>query len=178
MSRELRIALVALAGVVALYFAVGSLLPTGWTVESTARIEAPPAAVLPKVVDFGAWKAWSSIGASVRPNTEVVVEGEPGTVGHRLIWRSGTELEAMLRVTAVDDDGMAYEFLNRVGGEMKPLGAGSLRLQPDGAGTLVTWTDSMVVDSFAGRWFTWFGAQQEAAKTFQQTSLSGLKSSF
>ena len=38
MSREMRILVVAIAAVVALYFALGEVLPNRWQVESTAQM--------------------------------------------------------------------------------------------------------------------------------------------
>lgn len=177
MSRELRIVLVALVGVVALYFALGSILPTRWTVASQARIAAPPAAVRPLIVDLGQWRLWTSLPANTRPNVETVIEGEPGTVGHRITWRSGVN-EAVLRLVAVEPDGVRYEYLSKVGdgSELRVLGSGSLRLVPDGDGTQVQWLDESAELGFADRWFAWFGAQQEAVRTMQQTSLAGLRS--
>lgn len=176
MSRELRILAVAIFGVIALYFAIGAMLPTGWSVESSVRLAAPPAAVLPQLVDFGQWQQWSSVSATVRPNTAIEVEGEPGTAGHRLVWRSGAN-EAMLRLLAVKSDTVEYEFLARVGAEapLQQRGLGTLRLTADGDGSVLTWRDQSTADSFAERWFAWFGAQQEAARQFQQTSLTNLR---
>jgi hypothetical protein len=176
MSRELRILIAAIGGVVVLYFAVGSILPQQWQVESSIRLAAPPAQVMPLLSDFGKWQQWSTIGATARADTRVDVEGPPGQVGHRLAWRQGGN-RAMLQLTRVGDDGVEYDFLTALGegSELRAHGHGVLRVEPTGEGSVVHWRDSSRVDGFTERWFAWFGSQQEAARAFQQASLEGLR---
>ena len=73
MSLELRIGLVAVVGVIALYFGLGSLLPTTWQVESTGFVPAPPARVVPMLADFGSWKDWSTIAGTERTDTRIEI---------------------------------------------------------------------------------------------------------
>jgi Polyketide cyclase / dehydrase and lipid transport len=175
MPREMRILVVTVAGVAVLFFALGSVLPDQWQVESTMRLPAQRARVVPLLQDFGKWQQWSSIASIERADTPAAVEGQPGTVGHQLVWRSA-DGEAALRLSRAGDDGIAYDFLSRLGTEeLRVQGHGDITVNPDGDGCLVRWRDVGVVASFAARWFAWFGAQQDAYQRFQESSLAGLR---
>jgi hypothetical protein len=176
MSRELRILIASIAGVVVLYFVIGSILPRQWQEETTMRIPAPPSRVVPLLADFGKWQQWSAISATARADTRVDVEGPPASVGHQLAWRTGDN-QAMLRLSRVGDDGVAYDFLTALGAgsELRAQGHGEVRVTPDADGSVVHWRDTSSVDGLTERWFAWFGAQQDAARRFQEASLAGLK---
>lgn len=176
MSRELRIVVVALVGVVAIYFAVGSILPNSWQVQTVVRMPCQPDRVLPLVSDFGQWLRWTTVASTARTDTKIVAEGTPGTVGHQLAWRSSTN-EAVLRLARVDAAGIDYDFLMRIGTDapLQRQAGGSLRLVADADGTAITWTDRCEVRDFMSRWVAWFGAQQEAARGFQEASLARLR---
>ena len=175
MSLEARVVLVALVGVVALFFGLGSILPQQWVVETSAHVPAEPSRVLSLLSDLGSWQKWSMLANAERGNEAVAVEGTPGTVGHQLVWRAADK-EAVLRLVRVDAGGIEYDFLSRLsaGEPMTALGHGSVRVEPAAGGAVVHWTDSAQVSSFAQRWFAWFGAQQESAKQSQQASLAKL----
>ncbi|MGE3173062.1 MAG: SRPBCC family protein [Planctomycetota bacterium] len=176
MSREVRVLVAAIAGVILLFFGLGSALADRWQVVTAQTMPAPPERVLPLVRDFQAWRDWSALSMTERADTKVSIEGEPGTVGHSLVWRSGRE-EAALRLTRVDTSGIEWEFLSKLAGEdLRVRGKGSLRVVGEGQGSRVTWTDESEVDGLLGRWFAWFGAQQDSQRRFQDASLSGLRS--
>lgn len=175
MSLEARLVLVALVGVVLLFFGLGSILPQEWSVETSAHMPAPPPRVVALLSDFGSWQKWSTLANSGRSSEAVVVEGTPGTVGHQIVWRAA-EKEAALRLSRVDQNGIEYDFLSRLraGDPLTALGHGRVRVEAVADGAIVHWTDSAQVGSFAQRWFAWFGAQQDNAKQSQQASLAKL----
>ena len=176
MGRETRVFLVAVVGVIALWFAIGSILPKSWQVETTVSLKVTPEAVLPLLGSYSAWREWTALGTTERANTKVEVEGQPSAVGHQIAWRSA-ENEAVLRLTKSDQQGVEYDFLTRVGGEtqLRRQGHGSIAVAPAEGGCRVTWRDESMTESFTERWFAWFGAQQEAARKFQETSLGNLR---
>jgi hypothetical protein len=176
MSRELRIALVAIVGVVALFFTVSSILPSSWQVESRVLLPVAPAKVLPLLADFGAWQQWATLEGTMRADTKARIEGAPGTVGHQLVWDSN-QRQAALVLTAVRDDGVEYDFRTRLGGEgeLVAMGHGTLRVSADGERSSLVWRDEGRAEAFTERWFAWFGAQQEAARKFQEASLARLR---
>ncbi len=176
MSTELRVFLVAMVGVIALYFGLGSVLPQEWHVESSIEVPAPPARIVPLLGDFNAWQRWSDLGQTERPDTKVIIDGTPGNVGHQLLWRAPAN-EAALRLSRVAADGVEYDFMARLGtGQLlEPQGHGAITIEAIGDGSRIRWRDDCRVVGFQNRWFAWFGAQQEAAHKFQEASLARLR---
>ncbi len=176
MSKELRLAVVALAGVVLLYFALGSLLPSHWSVETRVSLPQPCAKVQPYLVDFQSWLTWTTLKSTERADTTVAIAGEKGTPGHEIRWTSNAN-EAALRLLQADGNGLDYEFLSRLGkgAELRVRGRGSIRCVEDEKGCVVVWKDQSELDGLTERWFAWFGAQQETARQFQQASLANLR---
>jgi hypothetical protein len=166
----------ALAGMVVVFFAVGSLLSDRWVVDSSRVVAATPAQVGAFVRDFGTWATWSSMNAELGPNTQRELHGDPGTVGHRIAWR-GPQGQASLSVTAVGDDRLAYAFHVQTAAETTPRlgGTGGLVWRADADGCRVEWHDESTWDGLPGRWVGWFGALQERVRQIQATSLEGLQ---
>ena len=175
MSLERRIFLLALVGIVVVFFGVGSLLPDRWDVETQVTLPATPEKVVSLLSDFGAWQRWSTVNSTVRSDTQVSIEGEAGQPGHSLVWTTG-QSSAQLRLTKVDDQGVHYDFLIRGGADQDEQlrGQGSIQVTGDGTGSVAVWHDGSEV-SFIKRWFAWFGAQQEAARLFQESSFARLR---
>ena len=176
LSRELRIAFVAVCFVVLVYFVLGSCLPNTWSVQSQQVVPGAPERVLPMLSDFHSWQQWTTVAGTTRSDTKVEVEGDKGTVGHLLRWRSDAT-EAALRLAVVRSDGVDYEFLSRLGkdSELRVRGRGTLTAVATDGGSTVTWRDESMLDGLTERWFAWFGAQQETARQFQEASLSKLR---
>src|SRR2546427_269876 len=144
MSRELRFFGVALVLVFALWFGIGAWLPRSWQVDTTTTLPAAPAAVLPLLTDFAAWRDWSALGTTERPGTSIRIEGEPGVPGHRIVWRSGPN-EAAFVLAAVNATGVDYDFLNGVGQgvDLRRQEHGSITVTADGDGCRVHWRDEI-----------------------------------
>jgi hypothetical protein len=176
MGRETRVFLVAVVGVIVLWFAIGGILPKSWQVETTMTLKAAPQAVLPLLGDYEKWREWTALGTTERANTKVAVEGKPCEPGHQISWRSEAN-EAVLRLTRCDAQGVEYDFLTRLSGEkdLRAQGHGAIAIAPVDGGCSITWRDSSETVSFTERWFAWFGAQQDAARKFQQMSLGKLR---
>lgn len=176
MSRELRILVVALVGVVVLFFAISAILPQRWQVESSVQMPAPASRVRPLLGDFAAWQRWATLEGTVRSDTQVRVEGAPDTVGHQIVWQAQNR-QARLLLTRVADDGVEYDFLTQLGDADQQLvmGHGGLTVAADGERCVVRWRDEGRATGFTERWFAWFGAQQEAARKFQEGSLARLR---
>lgn len=176
MSLEVRIAVVALAGMVLLYFALGSFLPQNWTVQTQRQVTSQPEAVVPLFADFGTWESWAAVAGTERGDTKIEIDGKAGEVGHAIRWRANQN-EATMRLSAVHADGIDYEFYSRLGKDTEPRlrGRGSLRATKNEYGSMVVWKDEILLDGLAERWFAWFGAQQEMQARFQEASLSKLQ---
>lgn len=164
----------ACAGMVVVYFAVGHLLAEGWQMTSTRHIEAPPERIAAVVSDLSTWQQWASVDATLGPQTERSVFGEPGTVGHGLRW-TGSLGSAVLTLRTVAPDAIEYEFGGETpAGEQRPTSRGEITWQQDARGCAVTWHDAGTWPNLAGRWWGWFGAMQVRMRQLQSSSLEGL----
>ena len=176
MSRELRILVVAIVGVVVMFLGMSALLPRERTVETSLVMPAECKQVAPMFADFNAWKRWSPILSTARADTEVVVEGQPGAVGQLLRWRKSPS-EAMLRLVRVEPGRVDYEFLSRLQSDQPfvDYGLGEVRFEPHDGGCRVVWRESGRVPGYLGRWFVWFGAQQKTQLQLMEASLARLR---
>jgi hypothetical protein len=171
----LRAMVFSLAGMVLVYFGVGFMLADEWTRETSRTVEAPPQRVAALVEDLGTWPQWSAMDSRMGPETMRKVSGEPGTVGHQVAW-SGRQGVATLKFTDVGPDFVQYSYgVEGPEGEKQAWSAtGRVSWTAVDGGLRVTWTDRSRWDSFAGRWFAWFGAPQERIGQIQAASLEGL----
>jgi hypothetical protein len=143
---------VALAGMVLVYFGVGSILADRWQVDTYRTIGAEPERVRALVGDFHTWAKWSSMDATLGPQTARAVTGEPSTAGHRITW-SGSQGKATLTISKATADGIDYEFHSQGphDAELLPRGKGRVAWTRDGTGSRVHWHDESTWDSLPGR---------------------------
>lgn len=184
MKLVFRVVALVCAGMIVVFFAVGALLADGWQVRNEVTVTASPEQVRQLVADLDGWKEWSQINVVLGPNTERSVEGEPGVVGHRIVWR-GSQGESALALTSADPSGIGYEYRLQLAKQdtARTMSRGEIRLAADGTGTRVTWTETGRVDTFAEgfwlrtmvKWSWWFGALQDTLARQQQTSLNRLQ---
>lgn len=168
-----RCAVFSLAGLILVFYAVGSLLADRWWVQTERVVGGAPAAVAALVGDLRTWEQWAAVQVELGPGTTRSFEGEPGKVGQRLVW-NGPRGKAALAVTAIDAGGMAYAIGFDVA-EAGQKATGSVRWTADGERCRVTWRDEGVHANLFLRWFGWFGALQERVRQFQSTSFAGLE---
>ncbi len=136
-GRALRWLGIAIIGVVAIAIVVAFILPRHAIVARSVEIAAPPSAVFALVGDlrrFGEWSPWTDID----PETVYTFTGPIDGVGQTLNWESGDKRvgSGSMSITAIEPD-------TRVDMEVMFVEAGtalaSVRLEPAGAGTTVTW---------------------------------------
>ncbi|MBL9079049.1 MAG: SRPBCC family protein [Planctomycetes bacterium] len=165
----------ALAGIVLVWFVVGSTLPETFDVESQRDLRAPSARVAAVVTDLKSWNDWSAMDANLGPQTTREVVGVAGTVGQAMRW-TGQKGTAVLRFRAVGDNGVEYEFRGQLadGRDYPWRGDGRIEWQQDGDVCKVRWQEHLTWETMAGRWVAWFGAQQENVRRIQTSSLQGL----
>lgn len=150
--RFLKGLLLFLAGVVALFFAVGLFLPKSAHVERSIATTASPATVFGIVNGFRRFNEWSP-WAGLDPQTRYTYSGPESGVGARMEWASDNPDvgNGSQEVVAIEPDASVTNQLDL--GMGKPSMA-TIRLAPDGAGTRITWTlDSDFSDSLVGRYF-------------------------
>ena len=167
---------VALAGAVLVFVLVSMMLPDQWQVQTSRDVGAPGARVAALVGDLSTWEQWSTMTATLGAQTDCKVLGAAGQPGQALQW-SGSQGTATLTLTRVAEDRVEYEFRGTLAnGEPYPWHAEGRIEWPagEGAGRKVTWWERGTWQTWAGRWFGWFGVAQERVKQIQVTSLEGL----
>jgi uncharacterized protein YndB with AHSA1/START domain len=141
-----------LLGLVALFFVTGVFLPQSAHVERSMTTTASPATVYGLVDGFKRFNEWSP-WAQLDPATKYTYSGPETGVGARMEWVSANpdvgsgsqeviDAEPGRRVTHKLDFGMDNPTTS------------TIRLEPDGTGTRVTWTlDTDFSGSLVGRYF-------------------------
>jgi uncharacterized protein YndB with AHSA1/START domain len=146
--------LIGIAVIVAAFAAFVATRPSTYKVERSLVVDAPPAAVFQRVVDFRKWEGWSP-WAKLDPNMKVDFAGPESGVGAIYHWKGNDKVgEGRMTITGASADRLIQvklEFL-------KPWAQTSLTqftFAPDPGGTKVTWTMSGEHD-FVGKLFAVF----------------------
>ena len=110
-----------------------------FTVERRTHVEAPPAAVLERVVDFHRWAAWSP-RERIDPSMRRSYAGADAGVGAVYEWegnrKAGKGRMTITDVATPESVTIDLEFLK----PFKSHNTSMFRLTPDGDATEVTWT--------------------------------------
>ena len=109
-----------------------------YTVERQQRVEAPPAAVLERIVDFRRWPAWSP-WEDVDPALRRTYSGPDSGVGAAYAWEGNRKAgKGRMEIVDVADDAVSIDvqFLR----PFKSRSTSVFRVRPDGDATAVTWT--------------------------------------
>lgn len=61
-------------------------LPNHYEVTNTIEINKPASVVYSQIADFGKWNAWDP-WKEMDPESKGTLEGEPGTIGHKMSWQ-------------------------------------------------------------------------------------------
>jgi hypothetical protein len=141
-----------LLGLVALFFAVALLLPRTAHLERSISTDASPATVYGLVNGFQRFNEWSP-WAKLDPNTRYTYSGPQTGVGARMDWASANADvgSGSQEIIAAEPD---RSVTNRLDFGMGKPSTAVIRLDPEGAGTRITWSlDSDFSDSLLGRYF-------------------------
>lgn len=129
---------VAVVGVVALLLVIGLLLPSGFKVQRSVQVAAPPAKVYPLIADPRQWKNWS-VWNQRDPAMQMQYSGADSGAGAKWSWQSKTEGNGEMEFTsAIPNERIVYALSFP---DMGMTSRGELQLVPDGAGTRITWTN-------------------------------------
>lgn len=125
-------------------------LPESYSVSRSIEIEKPISEIIPHVNDFNQWSAWSP-WYEMEPEAQLVIEGTPGTVGHKMSWNGKKNGVGSLTLTSVAANGMEgnLEFV-------KPLAMKSKDIwffKEENQKTEVTWTSTGHLSYPLGRLF-------------------------
>jgi uncharacterized protein YndB with AHSA1/START domain len=135
----------AVIGAIALaVLAVGLFIPSGFMVQRSIDINAPPKKIYDLVVEPKKWQEWS-VWTKRDPNMRITYSGPPFGMGAKWAWVSKTEGTGSMEFTRVEPDRSVEYVL--VFPEYNMRSTGALRLDPAGGATRVTWTNSGDVGS-------------------------------
>lgn len=127
-----------LVAVLVVLVVVISLRPDTFSVQRSATIAAPADKVYPHIANFHAWEAWSP-WAKKDPAMKTTYTGPDSGVGARYAWSGnkdvGSGSMAITEATAPAKVVIDLHFLEPFEGKNLT----TFTLQPDGAGTKVTW---------------------------------------
>jgi len=130
--------LLTLVALVALVLIVGTVLPSGFKVQRSIVISAPPDRIFPLLADPREWKRWA-VWNQRDPAMKVEYSGAPSGAGARWNWQSKTEGNGAMEFTAA----VPYKHVDYTLSfpDFGMNSRGVLTLVPDGAGTRVVWTN-------------------------------------
>lgn len=130
--------LLTLVALVALVLLVGMVLPSGFKVQRSVVITAPPDRIFPLLADPREWKRWA-IWNQRDPAMKIEYSGAPSGAGARWSWQSKTEGNGAMEFTAA----VPYKHVDYslTFPDFGMTSRGVLTLVPDGAGTRVVWTN-------------------------------------
>jgi uncharacterized protein YndB with AHSA1/START domain len=165
-----------LAGVAVLFALVliyGAFQPGHFRVQRTVAIQAPPEKVFPLINDFHNWPAWSP-WEKLDPHMKRTLSGPPSGPGAAYDWDGNNKAgKGRMEITdSVPDSkvGIKIDFIR----PMEGSDAVEFTLQPNGAGTNVTWVMSGPL-TFPGKVMTIFVSMDSLIGSDFDTGLAKMK---
>ena len=131
--------LATIGALVLLIVAAGFFLPSSFSVQRSIEINAQPRKVYDLIVEPRKWKEWS-VWTKRDPNMHIDYSGPPFGMGAKWSWASKSEGSGTMEFTRVSPDQFVDYSLNFADFNMRSTG--SMRLEPAGNATRVTWTNS------------------------------------
>ena len=135
----------AVVGAIALVLVLaGLVLPSGFAVERSIEINAPPRMIYDYVVEPKQWTKWS-VWTRRDPQMRITYSGPPFGMGAKWSWVSKSEGSGSMVLTRVEPDKRVEYALSLADFGVRSTGA--LALDPAGTRTRVTWTTTGDVGS-------------------------------
>ena len=130
----------AVIGAIALAIvAVGFFIPSTFSVQRSAEINAAPRKVYDLIVEPKKWTEWS-VWTRRDPNMHITYSGPPFGMGAKWAWVSKSEGTGSMEFTRVEPDkAVEYSLLFQ---DFNMRSTGALRLEPAGNSTRITWTNT------------------------------------
>jgi len=140
-----------LVGIVVVLLAAGFLLPSTYSAQRSATINAPVEKVFPLVANHKEWKRWS-IWNQRDPNMLMTYSGPEMAAGSKWSWKSKSEGNGGMEFSAVEPNKRVGYILTME--DMTPA-TGDLKFTTEGTATKVSWD----INGNAGMnpVFRWFG---------------------
>ncbi len=146
--------LIGLAALALLLAAVGLALPSQFRIERSLAIAAPADSVYPLIAAPAQWQRWS-VWNQRDPEMKIEYGGPAAGAGARWSWQSETEGSGKMEFTdAVPGQLLTYRLSFP---EFDMESTGHLRIEPQGRGVRVTWSNEGDMGmNPVNRWFGFF----------------------
>ena len=131
--------LAVIGAIVLLIVGAGFFLPSSFSVQRSAEINAPPRKIYDLIVEPKQWARWS-VWTQRDPGMKITYSGPPFGMGAKWAWVSKTEGTGSMEFTRVEPDRAVEYALSFPDFGMRSSGA--LRLEPSGNATRITWTNA------------------------------------
>jgi uncharacterized protein YndB with AHSA1/START domain len=144
MMKFIQWTLATLGAIVLLVLLGGFFIPSAFSVQRSALINAPPKKIFDYVVEPKKWAQWS-VWSRRDPDMKVTYSGPPFGMGAKWSWVSKSEGTGSMEFTRIEPDHVVEYSLFFPDFGMRSNGA--LRLEPEGNATRITWSNSGDVGS-------------------------------
>jgi len=139
MMKFIQWTLAALGALVLLVLLGGFFIPSAFSVQRSTVINAPPKKIFDYVVEPRKWAQWS-VWSQRDPDMRITYSGPPFGMGAKWSWVSKSEGTGTMEFTRIEPDRVVEFSLYFPDYGMRS--SGSLRLEPEGNATKITWTNS------------------------------------
>ena len=129
---------IGLAVVIVVFYAIGLALPSKFHVERSIVINATPSEVYEQIVDLKRWQAWG-VWFKRDPNMQVNYSGPDRAIGMRSEWKSETEGNGDMTITALEHNKRVTYSLQFP--DMEMGSTGEIVLVAVNGSTRVVWMD-------------------------------------
>jgi uncharacterized protein YndB with AHSA1/START domain len=172
--RILKLALYTLAALAALYCGICAIAPATFTADKSITINAAPEKVFAYVADYNRWFDWSAWKAS-DPAMTNVVEGIPGTVGHKQTWKSKKEGDGAQFITELTPNKHIKMGLSLMPDDPSDINYSDFHFSGDSTKTTVKWTMTSSPVPFPGRGAVYLMGIEKMLNGYFERSLTALK---
>jgi uncharacterized protein YndB with AHSA1/START domain len=135
----LRTISIALMAAVAAFLVFVALQPASGTVTRSAVLAASPDVIFPHINSIKKWDAWSP-WAKLDPNAKNTFEGPEAGVGSSMAWDGNNDIGTGKMSIIESDANKRVKYRLDFQKPMTSTSTAEFTLQPEAAGTRVTWT--------------------------------------
>ncbi len=172
--RILKLALYTIGTLTLLYLALCAFSPATFSASQSISINAGTHEVFPLVTDFKHWDKWSQWKKS-DPDMTNVVEGTPGTVGHKQTWKSKKEGDGIQDIIELKDNSYIKMGLYLVPDNPKDVNYSDWYFTGDSTKTEVKWNMTSATIPFPGRGIVRLLGIEKTLNEYFAKSLANLK---
>ena len=150
--RALKIILIVVVILIAIFFIGGFVLPKSYSVTRTTLIHAPDSVVFGNIADlnnFLKWNPW----IKMEPSAKVEITGPIAQPGHMYTWNGDKTGRGQMRITNLSRYSLVEMELKFIE-PFENLAHTQFLLEPESTGTKVSWVMSGQNNSTAEKWMS------------------------